>query len=94
MTLEKTRDFVASLVGDAPLEVTSRSWRDKLEDPSTCSITVGWRWFTDEPDVLTWLVGMMCVGCLILLLFAGISLIVRICWMMLGGCGFISILCW
>lgn len=26
VTLEKTRDFVASLVGDAPLEVTSRSW--------------------------------------------------------------------
>ena len=52
VTLEKTRDFVASLVSDAPLEVTSRSWRDKLEDPSTCSITVGWRWFTDEPEGL------------------------------------------
>lgn len=52
VTLEKTRDFVASLVGDAPLEVTSRSWRDKLEDPSTCSITVGCRWFTDEPEGL------------------------------------------
>ena len=53
VTLEKTRDFVASLVGDAPLEVTSRSWGgDKLEDPSTCSVVVGWRWFTDEPEGL------------------------------------------
>lgn len=56
-SLEKTRDFVGSFVRDVPEFCVSsfyiepsRSWRDKLEDPSTCSVTVGWRWFTDEPD--------------------------------------------
>lgn len=55
-SLEKTRDFVGSFVRDVPEFCVSsfyiepsRSWRDKLEDPSTCSVVVGWCWFTDEP---------------------------------------------
>jgi hypothetical protein len=57
VSLEKTRDFVGSFVRDVPEFCVSsfyiepsRSWRDKLEDPSTCSVVVGWRWFTDGPS--------------------------------------------
>ena len=53
VTLEEARGFVSSLVGDVPEFCVSsvyieppRSWD---YDPSTCSGSVGWRWFSDDP---------------------------------------------
>ena len=53
-SLEKTRDFVGSFVRDVPEFCVSsfyieppRSWD---YDPSVCSVSVGWLWFTDGPD--------------------------------------------
>lgn len=55
VTLEKTRrDFVSSFVRGVPEFCVSglyveppRSWDYSL---GACSVVVGWRWFTDEPD--------------------------------------------
>lgn len=51
-SLEKTRDFVSSLVRGVPEFCVSGlyAYRLRSADPGQFYIAAGWRWFTDEPD--------------------------------------------